>query len=340
MGLWAKLRSAAEGALWTLRAGGLRESVVRLLAEARATAAEAERLAAERDALRAALAEAAVRRREAEEIIHGLRVTLAGREAADARRPEEERRARAEAWLLAGDLRAFERRVRSQNGEDGILEEIFRRLGRSDRPGFFVEFGAETGAEGNTAHLAIDRGWSGLLIEADEAKFARLAELHRDRPGVRTVRSTVRSDNIEGLLDAAGVPDDFDLLSVDIDGNDYWVWSAVRRRPAVVVVEFNAHRPPHARWVMAENNDHSWDGTDYFGASLASLSRLGRRKGYALVGCDSLGINAFFVRRDLVDANPDAWPDPAVFLYHSPPAFGADGRGHPPAAPGRPFVEE
>jgi tetratricopeptide (TPR) repeat protein len=237
--------------------------------------------------------------------------------------------ARPAAW----DLRAFERRMHSQNGEDGILYEILRRVGVGPR--FCVEFGAEDGHQGNTAYLIREEGWAGLLLEADEASYRRLAERYIERPDVRCVHAAVTAENIEDLLAAHGVPQDLDVLSIDIDGNDYWVWAAVKAwRPRVVVIEYNASYPPPRRWVMAYNPTHRWDGTDYFGASLASLTALGVKKGYRLVGTDSSGVNAFFVRTDCAGQQFTA---PAVWLFYSPPRYGPVGGGHPP---GRgPFLE-
>jgi FkbM family methyltransferase len=232
------------------------------------------------------------------------------------------------------DLRAFARQVRSQGGEDGILAEIFRRVGTETCVA--VEFGVETGEENNTAHLIREHGWQALLMEGDEDKFARLAEHYRDCPAVRPVRAVVTSTNIERLLAEHGVPEEFDLLSIDIDGNDYWVWAAVKRwRPRVVVVEYNASKPPPGRWVMRENPDHAWDGTDYFGASLASLADLGRSKGYVLVGTDPRGVNAFFVRADLAPAG--RFFDPGLHYLYSPPDYGPHHGGHPPGT--GPFEE-
>ena len=146
----------------------------------------------------------------------------------------------------------------------------------------------------------------------------------------------VTSANIEGLLEANGVPSEFDLLSIDIDGNDYWIWAAIQRwRPRVVVIEYNASFPPPRKWVMQENHAHRWNGTNYFGASLASLTALGRAKGYTLVATDSNGVNAFFVRDELVA--PDRFLDPIAAYHFSPPRYGPHQGGHPPGS--GPFVE-
>jgi hypothetical protein len=229
-------------------------------------------------------------------------------------------------WWQAGDLRAFERRVYSQNGEDGIIQELLRRVGVQHR--FFVEFGVETGVECNCARLACEEQWSGLFLEASPELFPQLQDNYRALPSVRCQQIIVTSQNIEEILAAHQVPVDFDVLSIDIDGNDYWVWKAIERwQPRIVVIEYNATYPPPRRWVMRENPEHWWDHTDYYGASLLSLTQLGRNKGYTLVGCDATGVNAFFVRADLFD--PDKFVDPAVLYHYSPFNHPSWPKGYP-----------
>ncbi|MFN2460685.1 MAG: hypothetical protein ABR591_08365 [Candidatus Velthaea sp.] len=196
-------------------------------------------------------------------------------------------------------LNAYERRVCSQNGEDGILQEIFRRIGTGRR--FFVEFGVEDGRECNAAHLARNCDWSGVMIEGDAAQYARLNDNYRPFPAVRREHAFLTSENIDGVFRRCGIPLEFDLLSIDIDGNDYWMWEALAAfRPRVVVIEYNATRPPPERWVMRYNAEHRWARDGYMGASLASLEALGARLGYALLGTDENGVNAFFVREDFL----------------------------------------
>lgn len=232
-------------------------------------------------------------------------------------------------WERVGDLRAFERKVFSQQGEDGILEEIFHRVGMTNR--YFVEFGVETGVQCNAAHLARNRGWSGLFMEASPTDFAALEKNFADLPGVTCRQAVVTSANVEEHFAAAGVPAEPDLLSIDIDGNDYWVWKAITNyRPRVLVMEYNPFHPPPERWVMTEDPTFRWGGTTYFGASLTSLTLLSREKGYELVGTDSRGVNAFFVRTDCLGGK---FLDP-VLHYH----FTRFGYPSPPVADG-PFVE-
>ncbi len=215
-------------------------------------------------------------------------------------------------WLQAQDLRAYERRAHSPNGEDGIIQEILHRIGVEAR--YFVEIGVKSGIESNCAHLVQEENWSGLFVESDHAKSQQLTEFYHLNWHVRCVRALVTSSNVEELLAECGVPFNMAVLSVSIHGNDYWLWSALNRwRPRLVVIEYNSHCPPSQKWVMQENPDHKWDGTSYYGASLASLTALGRKKGYTLVATESSGTTAFFVRDEL--AIPERFLD-AVVQYH------------------------
>lgn len=189
--------------------------------------------------------------------------------------------------------------VFSQGAEDGMLERIFQRL--PPRRRFCVEFGAGDGLRNsNTARLVREEGWQGVMIEGSDYRFGRLREHHGSDPRLCLMQERVQPDNVEALFAAAGVPADLDLLSIDIDGNDYWVWKAIERyQPLVVVVEYNPYYEPPERWVMTFNPDHTWDGSSYYGASLESLTALGTAKGYELLSCDAMGNNAFFVRREV-----------------------------------------
>jgi hypothetical protein len=125
---------------------------------------------------------------------------------------------------------------------------------------------------------------------------------------------------------------DIDLLSVDLDGNDYYILEAIRSiSPRVIVAEYNSKFPPDVRWIIEYNEAHRWDGTDYFGASLKSLELLLSGRGYSLVGCSMLGTNAFFVRTDLVNESRFCAPFTAENHYEPSryfllPAFQT---GHP-----------
>ena len=230
-------------------------------------------------------------------------------------------------------LTAWERAVFSQFGEDGVIAEVLRRI--RTRSNWFVEFGAEAGIEGNTVFLAQVLGWDGLLIESDREAARSLAWRHSSLDAVRTAHATVTAENIEALLGEHGVPTEFDVLSIDIDGIDWWVWRAiVSHRPAVVVIEFNGHLAIDRSITVPLTHREPWDGTAYYGASLTAFERLGRAKGYRLVHTELNGNNAFFVREDLCSAMPgdDVVARRMTNLYLA-------GIVHPPDPHARPWVQ-
>ncbi len=213
-------------------------------------------------------------------------------------------------------LRRAEARVYSQNGEDGVVAHLLSGVGTGDRR--FVEFGVEDGRECNTANLALTFGWSGLQMEADAADAARARAFYSGRADVRVVEARVTPDNIDELLRENGFDGEIDVLSIDIDGNDYWVWEALEAaRPRVVVVEYNAvFGPERSITVPYAERRSPYDAHPsgwYHGASLTALARLGERKGYVLVGAESRGVNAFFVRRDVAEGRIDAVSPSAAF---------------------------
>ena len=200
-----------------------------------------------------------------------------------------------------GRLTRFEQQVFSQNGEDGIVAEIFRRIGAHGHT--FLEIGAGSGLENNTAFWLM-QGWRGWWVEGG-ARY--LNKIHRRLAApiadgrLTLLPSFVTAENVAGLLSSAGVPEEIDLFSLDIDRNTYWIWAALPRlRPRVVVVEYNATYPPSCDWKVPYDAERCWNDTSFFGASLKAYELLGRQLGYCLVGCDLSGTNAFFVRQDLV----------------------------------------
>ena len=207
------------------------------------------------------------------------------------------------------------------------------------RTRYAVEFGAKDGVTGsNVRHLAVNGGWRGLLIEGDATEAARLHAAYADHPHVTTVHDHVYPGNIEVLFERHGVPRDLDLLSIDIDSNDYYVWRALHDfRPAVVLVEFNGSFAPPRRMVVDYHPLNHWDGSDYFGASIQSFTELGRRKGYELVYCTRNGVNLFFVERRYFDAF--GLDDNAPERLYRPPQYGREHGGRAPNGRGWPPFE-
>ena len=192
-------------------------------------------------------------------------------------------------WLLE-----FKRDEFSQTGEDGIIEKILEVLPHSDK--WCVEFGAWDGIHlTNTRHLILSKDYSAVLIEANKKKFLDLEHNYRQQKNkVVPINCFVGfgdNDNLDRILSETPIPKDFDLLSIDIDGNDYHVWKRVESyRPKIVVIEFNPTIPTDVKFVQQA------DPAVNQGASLLSLVELGKEKGYELVCV--LTFNAFFVRKE------------------------------------------
>jgi hypothetical protein len=225
------------------------------------------------------------------------------------------------------------RKVWSQNDEDGILEEIFRRIGTASRS--FVEFGVSDGRECNTLKLLVE-GWRGLWMEPGAAECDRIrhsfaAPLADGR--LELQQRLVTAENINDLLAGSRVvpAGELDLLSIDIDGNDYHVLNAIRSvRPRVLVIEYNGKFPPPMDVVPPYEADYAWNGSDFMGASLQALVNLAGRRGYRLVGTNLTGANAFFVRADLAG---DHFAEADARSLYNPARYWLSAgfvSGHPP----------
>jgi hypothetical protein len=208
-------------------------------------------------------------------------------------------------YAAPGRLERHGYKVWSQNDEDGILAEIFRRIGtaRAGQPGSFIEFGVSDGRECNTLKLLVE-GWQGLWIEMDPElceKMRRIFAAPLAEGRLELKQAAVSAENIDSLLASSRIAaaGELDLLSIDIDGNDYHVLKAISLKPRVLVVEYNGKFPPPIDLVIPYDPAHRWDGTDYGGNSLQAIANLAARKGYRLVGTNITGVNAFFVRSDL-----------------------------------------
>jgi hypothetical protein len=208
-------------------------------------------------------------------------------------------------------LEGFGYKVYSQNDEDGIIGEIFNRIGTTNKR--FVEFGVQNGLESN-AHFLLHKGWNGLWIDGDSKMFEELRKLFHEpveRKQLNAINAFITVDNINRLIGVEGnCNGEIDLLSIDIDGNDYHIWEAVKCiSPRVVVIEYNAKFPPSHEWVMKYDAKHYWQQDDNHGASLKALELLGTKLGFQLVGTNMNGVNAFFVKKELAR---DLFPHPAT----------------------------
>lgn len=201
----------------------------------------------------------------------------------------------------SNNLSDYELRVFSQWREDGMIQFLLKHVAPENK--IFVEFGADAyNFESNTRFLLTNDNWRGLVMDGSERA---IEELKRSRAwelyDLTAVKAFITRENINELLTQHGISGEIGLLSIDIDGNDYWVWQAINViQPVIVIAEYN-HRFGPERAVTIPY-DEKFDRKDahpsklYFGASLKALCQLGKAKGYALVGCN--GVNAFFVRAD------------------------------------------
>ncbi len=223
-------------------------------------------------------------------------------------------------------------RFYSQNYEDGMIREIFKRIGTKNKT--FVEFGVEDGKENNTLALLFE-DWNGLWIECDNDAYERLVNGYERtiRAGrLKVENAFITVNNINELISKNIKNQEIDLLSVDIDGNDFHIYDAINVvNPRVLIFEYNSKFPAHIEYCMEYKEDYGWDGTDNFGVSLKYLETRLSKKGYCLVGCGVAGFNAFFVRQDLIK---DKFLAPYTAENHYEPArywLGKPANGHKPS---------
>jgi hypothetical protein len=204
----------------------------------------------------------------------------------------------------------------SQNEEDGMLAEIFRRIGETNR--VFFEFGVGSGIQNITFNLLLS-GWKGFWIEIDQPKFEYIKSYFRGAINSKQLvvdDTHVNAENINKIINDLGIPQSIDLLSIDIDGNDYHVFKAIKNLdPRVVVLEYNPIYPPPMKIVGAYDANYKYSEETYIGASLQSLVDLLDKKGYQLVGTSIGGVNAIFVKKELAK-NKFYEPATAKDLFH------------------------
>lgn len=206
-------------------------------------------------------------------------------------------------------LRDAEFRAFSQFGEDGIIQFLIQRVAIENE--VFVEFGVQDYSEANTRFLLVNNNWRGLILDGEGAHVAMTTTMGLDwQYELDAVAAFIDRDNIDDLIRGAGIEGDIGLLSVDIDGNDYWVLEQIDSISArILVVEYNSTWGPEAAVTVPYSSDfrrtHAHPSNLYWGASLAALTRLANKRGYALVGGNNAGNNAFFVRRDVLGDLPE-----------------------------------
>lgn len=218
---------------------------------------------------------------------------------------------------LPKSLADFEFKVFSQFGEDGILDWLVEKL--SPMPEVFIEFGVENYEESNTRFLLLNRNWRGLVMDGSQSnvEFIQNSTLYWQRD-LTAKTAFITRENIEEIIEQSGFAGEIGILSIDLDGNDYWVWEAISNvNPHIVVCEFSTVfgdvypiTIPYMKNFTRMALHHSGQ---YFGASIPALLHLAEQKGYTCVGTASTGVNAFFVRNDLAAKIRNILPEAVLY---------------------------
>jgi hypothetical protein len=203
---------------------------------------------------------------------------------------------------IVNNLAEVEFKVFSQFGEDGIIQYLINNIPIKNK--IFIEFGVENYKESNTRFLLINNNWKGLLIDSDEKSinYIKNDDIYW-KHDIKAVCELITKENINSIFSSNGFEGDIGLLSIDIDGNDYWIWEAIEVvNPRIVICEYNSvFGCKDAVTIPYEPNFNitkAHFSNLYFGASLLALCYLANKKGYIFIGCNNAGNNAFFVRKD------------------------------------------
>ena len=182
-------------------------------------------------------------------------------------------------------------KVYSENGEDGIIEYLINLIYDDPKNKIYLEIGVEDGTECNTRNLRENFGWSGILIDGKN-----------ENKSINLYNHFVTKDNIIDLLKSYNIPSKLNLLSIDIDYNDFYVLNEILKQynSDLIIVEYNATHSYDEDKVIVYDENGGWDGTNYFGASLLSYTKLLNKFGYSLVSTETQGVNAFFVSNNLI----------------------------------------
>lgn len=195
-------------------------------------------------------------------------------------------------------------RVFSQYEEDGKILMILSVIGMQNKT--FLEIGSDDGINSNCANLVFNFGYRGLFLDGNPTSVKRGQKFYAKYPHPWMYPPTftcakVTAENINSLVKDAGLSGDIDVLSIDIDGNDYWVWNALNQvSPNVVIIETHVEFGMR-NIVVPYDPNYFFPGKHpvYHGASPIAMVKLAKKKGYRLVGANELGFNLIFVKNGL-----------------------------------------
>jgi hypothetical protein len=230
------------------------------------------------------------------------------------------------------NLSNFERKIYSQNGEDGVTIKLIELIYNGDNNNkYFVEFGVEDGKECNTRILREMYNWKGLQMDGG----------HHDEI-INLKREFITRENVVELFRKYNVPENINLLSVDIDFNDFYCLHEIFKnyKCDIVICEYNATHLAHEDKIVIYDKNGRWDSTNYFGASLLSLYKLAKKYNYSLLYCNKNGVNAFFVHNDIIKNKQLNFLDlNDITKIYKPAKYnrGPNG-GHPRDTRNRPYI--
>lgn len=230
------------------------------------------------------------------------------------------------------DLSVFEKRIFSQNGEDGItikLIELIYKENHSNK--YYVEFGVQDGQECNTRILRTIYKWNGLQMDGGY-----------ENPSMNLKKEFITKENVVDLFVKYNVPNHINLLCVDIDFNDFYCLNEILKNYTcdIIICEYNATHLPNEDKIVIYDKNGMWDGSNYFGASLLSLEKLANMYNYSLIYCNANGVNCFFVRNDiLTEHNIEVKDFGDISKIYRPPRYGnGPNRGHPSDKKNREYI--
>jgi len=196
-------------------------------------------------------------------------------------------------------------KVFSQWGEDGIIDYLVENLNIENTT--FIEFGVEDYEESNTKFLLLNRNWKGFVIDSslDYINKIKNSQLYW-KYSITAFQAFITKENINQLMQLSGFKKQVGILSIDIDGNDYWIWNEINViEPSIVIVEYNSRLGNEKSYVVPYDSNFERKAAHYsmiyYGASLKALIKLATQKGYAFVCCNKAGNNAFFVKKELLN---------------------------------------
>jgi hypothetical protein len=197
------------------------------------------------------------------------------------------------------DLNLYKNRIYSQDGEDGMISKFFEEL--NIEKGWYCEFGATDGYMVSNTRCLREKGWNGVLIEGNPDFYKQMTKNLGENPNVFLFEKYVsneKGEKLDEILADSPIPEDFDLLSIDIDGNDLWVWeSMLKYSPKLVIVEYNSNFDSESSLTIQYDKNHRHNDDDYFGATVGAFNRLAVRKGYDLIGYTQC-LNLFFAKKE------------------------------------------